>query len=132
MAALALIVQIDHGVAGWERNGKSTPDRLHLILGQRWRPQDCPVLDGFCTQLLAWTADVAELITPEARIHLEQPCPRCSAHFTHRTNSSGELIRSRALKVSETGAWCGECGGFWAPDEFHFLAKLLNCPELPT
>jgi hypothetical protein len=41
-------------------------------------------------------------------------------------------VRARALRVSEDGARCAACAAFWSPDQFHWLARLLGCPSLPT
>ena len=66
------------------------------------------------------------------RVYLEQPCPRCRARFAYHANRAGENVRTRALRVSEDGCTCGECGAFWSPEQFHWLARLLGCQPLPA
>ncbi len=133
LAVLELLVDIDGTVGGWEPAAKGgTVERLHRLAGRRWRPQDCSLIEGYCARLQRWAVDAAGLITPEVRIFLPQPCPRCGARHAYRDTSSGEHVRAPALKVSDTGCQCAACGASWAPDRFHWLARLLGCPPLPA
>jgi hypothetical protein len=130
--ALALIVEVDSTVATWEPNTKgSTIDRLHQLIGRGYRPQDVALITGYSDRLQWWAITTTELLAPEARVYLRQPCPACGAHHCYRDRSD-ERVRAPALKVSETGCWCGACQAFWSPDQFHWLARLLGCPALPA
>lgn len=131
-AVLALLVDVDTTVGSWEPNGKSTVDRLRLLAGRGWRPQDCALIDGYSDQLERWAVSAAELLTESPRVFLREPCPRCGERFAYRHDSAGdEMVRVRALRVSETGCKCQACGAFWAPDRFEWLARLLGCEPLP-
>lgn len=130
---LALLVEIDTGVAGWEPNGKSTVDRLHQLAANGWRPQDCALIDDYSERIEAWTLSAVELlgdVSPTVALRL--PCPHCERRFIYRRNGSGESVRSWALRVSETGCECLGCRAEWSPDEFHWLARLLGCDPLPA
>ncbi len=65
-------------------------------------------------------------------VSLRMPCPSCGSRFSYRRSSGGETVRSNALRVSEHGAERLACRAHWPPDQFHWLAKLLGCAELPT
>jgi hypothetical protein len=70
---------------------------------------------------------------PEVKVYLPMPYPRCEARDAYRRRADGgELARTTALRVSETGCRCFACGSFWAPSEFGWLARLLGCPALPA
>jgi hypothetical protein len=88
------------------------------------------VIDGYCNRLQRWAIAAAELVAPEPRVYLRQPCPRCGASHAYR-DSSGEHVRAPALRVSETGCECLACGGYWDSGQFHWLARLLGCAALP-
>ncbi len=126
------LVDIDTTVAAWEPDAKGTLDRLHQLAARGWRPQDCSLIDGYCAQLQRWAIGAAELLGPEPRVYLREPCPRCGARYAYRDGGTGERVRAPALKVSETGCGCGACGASWEPTEFHWLARLLGCPALPA
>jgi len=138
---LALLVDIDSTAAGWTSNGERTsrrregsPDtitRLRQLAADNYRPQDCSTLDDYSTALEAWTISAAELIGDRpAEIALRLPCPACSRKYVYRL-SSGENVRSWALRVSEDGARCQHCHAAWTPGQFEWLARVLGCPELP-
>ncbi|CAN1494932.1 hypothetical protein MCEMAEM6B_02218 [Mycobacteriaceae bacterium] len=128
---LALLVQIDSTTAEWNR-GTDTADRLRALAARTWRPQDCQQLDDYSTALEAWTHTAAELLGDRpAEIALRLPCPACSRKYVYRL-SSGENVRSWALRVSEDGARCQHCHATWTPGQFEWLARVLGCPELPT
>jgi hypothetical protein len=131
IAVLELLCAIDATVGSWEAHGKGTIDRLHPLAGRGWRPQDCPVIDGYCDRLQRWAVAAAELLGPEPRVYLRQPCPRCGARYAYR-DRGGEHVRAPALRVSENGCQCGTCGASWDPGQFHWLARLLGCPGLPA
>jgi hypothetical protein len=88
------------------------------------------VIDGYCGEIQRWTLSAGELLTPELRVFLREPCPRCGERWAVRRDSAGELVR--VLKVSETGCRCQACGAFWSSDRFEWLARLLGCPALPA
>jgi hypothetical protein len=128
---LTLCVEIDTTVAGWEP-GKTTPDRLHQHAARSFRPQDCALIDAHCGRIERWVLSAAELLAEEPRVYLRVACPRCSASFAYHRDGAGERIRTRALRVSESGCRCLACGASWGPDRFHWLARLLGCPALPA
>lgn len=119
-------------VAGWEPHGKTTIERLHQLAARTWRPMDCDLIDGYSGTIEAWVVAGAELLAPAPRVYLPRPCPRCSQNFAYHRSIGGELVRTRALRVSDEGASCGSCGAHWGPDRFHWLAKLLGFAELPS
>ena len=129
---LDLLIQVDVTVGSWEPHGKSTIDRLHQLAGRGWRPQDCALIDGYCDALERWTASAAELLAESPRVFLREPCPSCGERFAYRRDSGGELVRTRALRVSESGCKCFGCGAFWAPERFEWQARLLGCEPLPA
>lgn len=129
---LALLIEVDTAVGVWEPDGKGTIDRLHLLTGRGWRPQDTRLIDDYCGQIERWVLAGTELLDAVPRVFLQQPCPRCAARFARRTDGAGEVVNTRALKVSETGCKCLGCGAFWGPERFEWLARLLGCEPLPA
>jgi hypothetical protein len=127
---LTLCVEIDTTVAGWEP-GKTTPDRLHQHAARSFRPQDCALIDQHCGQVERWVLAAAELLAAEPRVYLHARCPRCAAADAYHRDGAGERVRTRALRVSESGCRCLACGASWGPERFHWLARLLGCPALP-
>ena len=128
---LTLCVEIDTTVAGWEP-GKTTPDRLHQHAARSFRPQDCALIDAHCGRIERWVLAAAELLAAEPRVYLHVACANCSASFAYHRDGANERVRSRALRVSESGCRCLACGASWGPDRFHWLARLLGCQALPT
>ena len=100
------LIEVDRTVAAWEPNGKGTVDRLHELAGRGFRPQDCELIDDYADDLQRWTLAATEILAPAVRVTLRQPCPSCGAGHAYR-DSGGEQVRSRALRVTETGcsAW---------------------------
>ena len=92
---LALLVVIDAAVCVWEPDAKNTVERLHQLAGRGWRPQDCALIDTYSGEIERWTLSAGELLTPELRVFLREPCPRCSAQWTVRRDGDGD------------GEWCG-------------------------
>ena len=130
VAALELLVAVDTSVERRELGKGDTTDRL---AGRGWRPQDTAVMDDIAARLERWTVDAAQLVgDTTVSVALRLPCPSCGSRFTYRRNSSGETVRTDALKVSENGCDCSACGAVWEPAEFHWLARLLGCEALPT
>jgi hypothetical protein len=119
-------------VSSWEPHGKSTIDRLHALAGRGRRPQDCALIDGYCARLQRWVMAATELLAETPKVFLDVPCPSCGARFAYRRNGSGELVRTRALRVDEDGCTCLACSASWPPDRFEWLARLLGCPALPA
>ena len=124
------LVEVDQEVAGWFPGG-GTIDRLKSMAATSWRPQDCSTLDRYTERLTAWAAR-AEALLGEAVVTVAlrgHHCPVCgqSTAFRHR---DGETVRSAALVVSELGAECLNCSARW--DRLEFLARLLDCPPLPS
>jgi hypothetical protein len=130
--ALTWLIEVDRVVGSWVPDGKTTVDRLHQLAGRGWRPQDCTVIECYTGRIERWVVVAAELLAETPRVFLETSCPRCEARHAYHRDSGGEVVRSRALKVSETGCVCQACGAFWPPDRFEWLARLLGCPALPT
>lgn len=107
---LTLLCEIDLKVGSWEPDGKTTADRLHQLVDRGWRPQDVSTLDDYSGRIGAWVLAGTELLAETPKVFLRQPCPRCGARFTHRRDDAHELVRVRALKVSESGCRCLACG----------------------
>jgi hypothetical protein len=127
---LTLCVEIDTTVAGWEP-GKTTPDRLRQHAARSFRPQDTALIDQHCGRIERWVLAAAELLTAEPRVYLHARCPRCSERFAYHRDGADERVRTRALRVSESGCRCLACGATWGPDRFHWLARLIGAPALP-
>ena len=128
---LALVVDIDTAVAGWEPEGKGgTVERLHTLTARGFRPQDCELLDGYCHTIERWVIAAAELLGDrQVAVTLRGlRCPSCGAGVVYR---GAEDIRGWALRVTEAGCECQACRAFWPPAEFHWLARLLGCVALP-
>jgi hypothetical protein len=128
---LTLLIEVDVTVAGWEPHAKGTIDRLRALAGHRWRPQNCALLEDYCGQLQRWVLVGTELLDRRPVVHLHVPCPSCGARWAYRDNS-GERVRVRALRVSETGCECLACRSFWGTERFEWLARLLGCSALPA
>jgi hypothetical protein len=79
-----------------------------------------------------WVMAATELLAETPKVFLDVPCPSCGARFAYRRNGSGELVRTRALRVDEDGCTCLACSASWPPDRFEWLARLLGCPALPA
>ena len=118
-------------MAAWEP-GKDTIGRLHQLTEHGYRPQDSDRLDSYSSRIERWALAAAELLAAEPRVYLRVPCPRCSASFACHRDGADERVRTRALRVSESGCRCLACGASWGPDRFHWLARLLGCPALPA
>ena len=123
------LIEVDRTVAAWEPNGKGTVDRLHELAGRGFRPQDCELIDDYADDLQRWTLAATEILAPAVRVTLRQPCPSCGAGHAYR-DSGGEQVRSRALRVTETGCKCLACGASWPAEKFEWLARLLGCEPL--
>jgi hypothetical protein len=123
---LTLLVEVDATVARWtpaEKGG--TVGRLHALVERSWRPQDASVLKSHCDDLRRWVIEGTKLLDPPPQVYLPgMACPRCGVKVAYR---GVERTRGWALRVTENGAVCGACGGFWPPSEFHWLARLLGC-----
>ena len=124
---LDLLLQIDTTVAGWEPHGKTTVERLRQLAGHAWRPQDCDLISGYSGQLERWAVLATDLLAEQPKVSLQLPCPRCEARFAYRRDGAGERVRVWALRLSEAGCTCLACGGFWGPERFEWLARLLGC-----
>ncbi len=133
IAALDLVVVIDCCVERWESGKGDTVDRLHRLVGRDRRPQNVSMLDDISARLERWTIEASQLLGDEATlVSLRMPCPSCGSRFSYRPSSGGETVRSDALRVSEHDAECMACRANWSPGEFHWLARLLGCEELPA
>ncbi len=132
-AVLALLVEVDTVVASWESDAVGTVDKLHKLIGHGFRPQDVSRLDSYSEQLEKWATDASELVGDAAVVlPLRVPCPSCGQRYVYRRSRSEETVRSDCLRVSESGAECLGCRAVWEPAEFHWLARLLGCAELPV
>ena len=70
---LALLIEVDTTVAGWEPHGKDTSGRLQQLAARGRRPQDCEFIDGYCDRLQAWAQTVADQLTEAPKMSLEVP-----------------------------------------------------------
>ncbi|MCH9737076.1 MAG: hypothetical protein K0U78_21405 [Actinomycetia bacterium] len=133
IAALDLTVAVDSCAERWEPDGKGTVDRLRRLVDRGWRPQDVAAMDAISGQLERWVVEASQLLDDETTaVSLRMPCPACGSRYSYRRSSGGETVRSDALRVSEHGAECLACRANWPPEEFHWLARLLGCEELPA
>ncbi len=126
------LCQVDQTVAGWGAGG-GTVHTLQSLATKTWRPQDCDQLERWTDQLTAWAVEAAQLLG-EAVVAVPLrgvACPVCGDkhYFRHR---DGEIVRSPALLVSESGAECLKCAAVWTTEQLPFLATLLGCEPLPA
>ena len=132
-AALDQLQAIDGAVAGWIPAEGSlrfpprcpTPDRLRLLAGASWRPQDSTALETASTTVEQWQEAIRHLLDPLPVLELSVRCPACSARYFHR-HKDGERVRVSALQVTAAGATCLACEHRWAPDTFVELARELG------
>jgi hypothetical protein len=123
---LALLLEIDHTVCAWTRAGKGgTIDRLHRLVVAGWRPQDCRLIGFYTSEIGRWVITAEELLAPVVKVDLPQPCPRCGARFAYHPAGTGEQVRVRALRVTDTGCRCQACQAYWPPEQLTWLARLL-------
>jgi hypothetical protein len=124
---LALLYQIDHTVAAWTPDAKGgTIERLHQLAGRGRRPQDCRLMAFYTGELGHWVVTAEGFLTPPVRVDLHMPCPSCGARFTYRRDDAGDRVRVRALRLSETGCRCQASQAWWPPEQFEWLARLLE------
>ena len=131
-AILSLLVEIDSAVAGWESGEKNTVERLRTVAAADRAPDAVAEIDSYTQRIESWATRAAELLGDRAGVDLRYPCPQCGRKFYYRRNGSGEHVRTWTLQVSELGALCRACDATWTVEQFPFLARLLDCPELPT
>jgi predicted RNA-binding Zn-ribbon protein involved in translation (DUF1610 family) len=130
---LVWLIDVDRAVAGWEPDTKGgTIERLRALAGRSYRPQDCGLLGDYSTQIERWVIAGAELLGDRpVAVAIRLPCPACGEQWSYR-HSGAEEVRGWALRLTEDGCECSACRAFWAPTEFHWLARLLGCESLPT
>ena len=130
--ATQLLADIDRAVAQWESTWPATtPERLTILAGKSWRPQDTDTITNYALAVSRWSDQIDQLLDPEHVKHISTPCPSCGKKDIYRKDSAGERVRQPALRiVTETGCECQACGAFWGPSKYLFLCKLLGF-ELP-
>lgn len=124
---LMLLFEIDSDTSRWQPDGTDTPDRLRRIHTRKWRPQDCRQLADLTTIVTTWITDIRELLLPERKIPLPDPCPNCGATEAHHVDSAGERVRSpAALQIHVTAeiCRCGACKTTW--DDLPWLGRILG------
>jgi ribosomal protein S27AE len=123
---LALLVEVDAAVAGWEPAKGDTVDRLHALAARGWRPQDCSTIDDYSSALERWVLAGAELLDPAPVVFLRQPCPRCGAQFAHRRRQrwrAGERagVAGQRERVHVFGVW-----GFVAAERVSLAGEAVG------
>jgi hypothetical protein len=118
--------EIDHQLHLW-CNGKGTDTfvRAYLIGVRAWRPQDVEAIGEIVTQMEAWLIKIEEILNPQWRKELPNPCPECKERYSFR-HSAGERVRSAALQIDHTGCRCQNCRTHWTPDQFGLLGRVLG------
>jgi len=124
--AVELLAEVDVAVAAWQPAGGSTPERLHLLVERKWRPQDVRGVGQICAAVKSWTMSVAGLLEPDRVKEIRCACPSCGTRYVYR-QSDGERVRRPALQlVAEKGCTCLSCGASWQPDQYLWLVRLLG------
>jgi hypothetical protein len=121
------LTEVDQTARVWEPGGKGTVDRLHALRGRQWGPDQTGEMTRRARVLERWAQAAIDLIEHSPVLHLPFPCPACGAHWARRRDTGGDLVRTRPLRVSESGCTCTACGAGWPPEQLEFLARLLGC-----
>lgn len=128
--------QPDPGIFDGDLTNENPPTpetirRLRTIDTQRWRPQDANQLEQWAHRLEKWANQIRdELIDPESRKTLNDPCPACDVKTVYRM-VDGENVRQPALRITTERCWCLNCGADWIfPGHLAHLCRLLGY-ELP-
>lgn len=105
-----------------------TVGRLKHVLKRTWRPQDVGYVDKMAKAVEEWCVEIDELLNPTPKWTLPAPCPACGKSRVYKRDSAGETVRQPALQIGPNGCYCAnpECDGYWAPEHFVFLSKLLG------
>ena len=125
-----LRVDIDAQTHKWLAVPASTCQRLKLLAGKPWRPQDTELVQGMAQTIDGWCQKIVDMLDPKTRKYLSAACPSCGQSVVYRMDS-GDRVRQPALKWAEnTGFECQACKASWSPDQTLFFSRLLGF-ELP-
>lgn len=133
--------EIDTTVSTWEprppidANNPTPPHitiiRLQTLEKRGWRPQDTHTITQITNNLQTWANGIKNLLNPQPRWHLPNPCPACAVAVVYRKNSAAETVRQPALQIGPAGCKCQNCHHEWAPEYFQHLANVLGY-QLPA
>lgn len=105
------------------------PHRIRELAKRAWRPQDTKRIENLTKALTGWAHKIDVKLNPPRRLHIAAACPACGATTAKHVDSAGEEVNGPALTViAEHGCTCLECGSFWDPYHYQWLAKVLACP----
>ena len=129
--ACQLRSDIDNQTQQWLPVPGSTWQRLKILSGKPWRPQDTDHVSGMARTVDGWCESITSLLDPQSCKFISAACPSCGRETIYRKDSGGEVVRQPALKLEiNVGCQCQHCKAFWAPDRYLFLCRLLGF-ELP-
>jgi hypothetical protein len=125
--ALKLCIHIDtrtHAIAP-EYVTKSTPDRLHKLSHDKWRPQDVQHLTTITNEIASFSTAIDDLFAPKPIYLRGQTCPLCGQHTARIHADDGETVNRPALAVTPDGiAMCNSCHDCFSSLEH--LGRLLR------
>ncbi len=127
--ACQLLSEIDLQARKWMpgHNGMGTCNRLGIIAGKQWRPQDTNEVNTISATILRWCDAISSMLDPQSVKTISAACPSCGRTSIFKKDSAGETVRQPALRiVGGQGCTCGGCNAHWAPERYLFLCKLLG------
>lgn len=125
--AADLLTRMDAQSYKWVPKRGSTPQRLEILTGMGWRPQDTDHVNKIANTVESWCDSITNLLDPKAAKHIAAPCPACGQQHIQTKDYGGEPVRRPVLKiVAGVGCTCQACDYFWAPDKFVALSKELG------
>ena len=105
--------------------GHDTYDRAYLLDVRAWKVEDTEHVETIATEIESWATTITNLLNPERKISLPNPCPQCQVAVVHR-QSAGEKIRTAALHIDNQGCHCLNCKTRWTPEYYTHLARVLG------
>ncbi|CAN5145315.1 hypothetical protein BH11ACT6_BH11ACT6_34700 [soil metagenome] len=111
--------------------GGNTESQLRSLAGQNWTGADMPAVRRMTRIINAWADEIDALVNHETVRYLrDTECPACRTKTIQKRDSSGEIVRSPALKIdTENGAMCQNCTTHWEPRYFLNLIDQLGIPR---
>ena len=125
--AADLLTRMDAQTHQWLPKPGTTPQRLHTLNNQPWRPQDTDHITTIARTINNWCDTIQNLLDPKASKHIAAPCPSCGQQTIQTQDSGGDTVRRPVLTINpDTGCTCQACNTFWAPQQFIALSKQLG------
>ena len=93
-----------------------------------WAPEQVRIVREYTRDLRVFGARAEGVLNPASTRHISAPCPACGYTHVYVPSESGERVRVPALTLTTQLCECRACHATWAPDQFLFLARVLECP----